>query len=162
VHSIQSRDSIAGDAVIRLIIEKSPRVPHSPKLMAENSTVDEKAPESPLNLDEKASDDGMEPVDDSDDDESALADFEQEKSGQMIEKQATPEPERNIVHPTWERRHDSYSLIDLIRSQALEIPPLGADEETRVESLDTAASEPVPSESPLSELPKDDDSFVLL
>ncbi|KEF52921.1 uncharacterized protein A1O9_10827 [Exophiala aquamarina CBS 119918] len=153
VHSFQSNSSYAPESVLRLVIEKSPRAPHSPSLAAEDSDVGEAVLESPLGLDEKAVEDEMKGDSDVD---SAFAAVEDEKSGSILEKREMSE--RNIVHPTWDRRHDSTSLIDLIRLQALDIPPLGVDEETRVESLDTAATEPTPSEPSK----KDDDSFVLL
>lgn len=154
VHSFQSDSSYAAESVLRLVIEKSPRRTESPSA-PEKSDADvdvEVALQSPLSPDEKAGEHEIE----SDGEDSTFAALEKEQTSSMLEEQQPPE--RNIVHPTWDRRHDSTSLIDLIRSQALDIPPLGTDEETRVEDLDKAADEPLPSEPPK----KDDDSFVLL
>jgi hypothetical protein len=152
VHSFESDSSYAAESVLRLVIEKSPRRAESPSA-PEKSDVDvEAALESPLSPEGKPSELELE----TDDEDSTFATVEKEKASLMLEEQERPE--RNIVHPTWDRRHDSTSLIDLIRSQALDIPPLGADDETRVEDLEKAADEPLPSEPPK----KDDDSFILL
>lgn len=100
------------------------------------------------------------PINDAEAEGSFVAD-EDAKSSPSFEQQGIPEhniPEHDISYPTWDRRHDSTSLIDLIRSQALEIPPLGQDNEQRVESLEVAAAEPL---SPDPEQ-KDEDAFVVL
>lgn len=152
VHSFESDSSYADESVLRLVIEKSPRRAQSPSGPDKSDVDDEATLESPLNPDGGAGEHEIE----ADDEESTFAIVEKEKTSSMLGERETPD--RNIVHPTWDRRHDSISLIDLIRSQALEIPPLGADEETRVEDLEKAADEPLPSETPK----KDDDSFILL
>ncbi|KIW63937.1 hypothetical protein PV04_08900 [Phialophora macrospora] len=47
------------------------------------------------------------------------------------EEQVTPQdiplPERRIEHPTWDRRDDSTSLLDLIKAQASMIAPFGTE-----------------------------------
>lgn len=69
-----------------------------------------------------------------------------------------PAPERKISYPTWDRSHDGVSLIDLIRSQALDISPLETQEWVKAVDQDEAVAEPLP---PASES-KADDEFVLL
>ncbi|KIV94108.1 hypothetical protein PV10_05263 [Exophiala mesophila] len=68
-------------------------------------------------------------------------------------------PERTIGYPTWDRRHDSVSLIDLIRSQALDSSPLDLEESgAEAEQDETAREQPLPPES----VSKDEDEFVLI
>jgi hypothetical protein len=49
-------------------------------------------------------------------------------------------PERHVEHPTWDRRDDSTSLMDLIRSQASMLTPFGQDK-----------SDPAPKDFPEEE-----------
>lgn len=66
-------------------------------------------------------------------------------------------PERRIEHPTWERRHDSMSLLDLIRSQASILVPFGKEEPAMEETPKN------PAESPKVAVPSDNsDEFVLV
>ncbi|RVX67136.1 hypothetical protein B0A52_08570 [Exophiala mesophila] len=68
-------------------------------------------------------------------------------------------PERTIVYPTWDRRHDSVSLIDLIRSQARDSMPLNLEESGAEGEQDEAArAQPLPLES----VSKDEEEFVLI
>lgn len=151
VHSVESNSSYAAESVLRLVIEKSPIMAQSPS-PAEIPPVIEQALDGPSTSERVDADQQIEVVDE--DASFAVLETEQGTSG-ATEQEIQ---ERNIVHPTWNRRHDSTSLIDLIRSQALDIPPLGADEDARVEAVEKAADEPLPSEPSK----KDDDSFVLL
>jgi hypothetical protein len=49
-------------------------------------------------------------------------------------------PERSIDHPTWERPHDSTSLLDMIRSQASLITPLGSPASRAARAKDEVAT----------------------
>ena len=152
VHSADSNSSYAAESVLRLVIEKSPTMADSP-IPADNPDVVEEGLDG---LSSSVDQEAIRHEDDVDDGETSFAVLEEEQSNTAAAGQGTQE--RNIVHPTWNRRHDSTSLIDLIRSQALDIPPLGTEDETRVEPLETAAEEPLPPEASK----KSDESFVWL
>lgn len=68
-------------------------------------------------------------------------------------------PERTIDYPTWDRRHDSVSLIDLIRSQALDSSPLELEESVVEAEPDEAATE---KSLPPGSGSKDNDDFVVI
>ncbi|KIW99870.1 uncharacterized protein Z518_10798 [Rhinocladiella mackenziei CBS 650.93] len=62
-------------------------------------------------------------------------------------------PERRIEHPTWQRHDDSMSLLDLIRSQASMVAPLGKEGRTSGEKESDIG---VPPESETVHDPSDD------
>jgi hypothetical protein len=72
----------------------------------------------------------------------------EEPEASEIMAEDEPVPVREIEHPTWDRSHDSVSLLDLIKSQVLTIAPFGTEAENRDDEARTGGSSTAPPEKP--------------
>lgn len=72
-------------------------------------------------------------------------------------------PEKRIDHPTWERPHDTVSLLDLIRSQATKTAPVGMEEGSTAGPRPGAGLEDVESAAEVLDAASDKDGeFVVV
>ena len=67
------------------------------------------------------------PTDDAENKEKERQNLVEEETEQPPLEHDFEPPRRDVEHPTWERHHDSMSLLDLIRSQASMIAPFGTN-----------------------------------
>jgi len=150
-HSSQSdEDGSLDSAPLSLAILETPRLPRSP--VQEDQAIMEEALPAPVQedctpLDASPTSGHVSPVAEPEPEEIALP-------------QEPQVPERRIEHPTWERSHDTMSLLDLIRSQASQLVPFGKEDPTTEAKPHSPDEEPRPTKEDSST--GDNDEFVLV